>query len=111
MQHMHGGMRSACKAWAVILSGKWKVQSWKERNGRNQGTGCSVVPAPVVANNLMRVDTLTKHSPVNNEKCAAVLSVVIKEFESGFHPFFAIFVTSVDINTFFSNGMYRGAIR
>lgn len=49
----------------------------------------------------MHVDTLTKHSPVNNEKCAAVLSVVIKEFESGFHPFFAIFVTSDDINTFF----------
>ena len=70
-----------------------------------------MVPAPVVANNLMRVDTLTKHSPVNNEKCAAVLSVVIKEFERGFHPFFAIFLTSVDINTFFSNGMYRGAIR
>lgn len=49
----------------------------------------------------MHVDTLAKHSPVNNKKYAVVFSIVIKEFESGFHQFSVIFVASIDINTFF----------
>jgi len=35
----------------------------------------------VIANNLMHFDTLAKHSPVNSEKYADLLSVLIKEFK------------------------------
>jgi len=38
----------------------------------------------VIANNCMHFDTLAKHSPVNCEKYAAVLAVLIKELENKF---------------------------
>ena len=40
--------------------------------------------AQAVANNFMHFDVLAKHSPVNSEKYAALLSVLIKEFENRF---------------------------
>ena len=53
----------------------------------------------------MYFDTLPKHTPVSHKKHTALLSILIKEFESRFqdcqknHHFFPIFVTplSVDI--------------
>lgn len=40
--------------------------------------------ALIMANNFMHFDTLTKLSPVNNEKYATMLFVFIKKFEKGF---------------------------
>ena len=54
--------------------------------------------AQAVANNFMHFDVLAKHSPVNSEKYAAVLSVLIKEFENRFqdlqknHHFFFVVI-------------------
>jgi len=50
---------------------------------RAQG-GHSAVPAQVMANNCMHSDRLAKHSLGNSEKYAAVLSVLMKEFEKWF---------------------------
>ena len=62
--------------------------------------------AQVMANNFMHFDVLAKHRPVNSEKCAALLSVLIKRFEHRFQDFqkdkfSCIFATpfSVDVNT------------
>ena len=38
----------------------------------------------VMANNCLYFDTLAKHSAVNSEKYAAVLSSLMQEFEIGF---------------------------
>jgi len=46
--------------------------------------GCSVVLTHVTANMLMDFDSLAEHSPVNSEEYAAVLSILIKVFESKF---------------------------
>ena len=62
--------------------------------------------AQIKANDFMHFGTLTKHSPVNSEKYAALLFNLIQEFENRFQDFqennqyFAIFVTlfSVYIN-------------
>lgn len=35
-----------------------------------------------MANNLTHFDMLTKHNPVNSENCAAVLSLLIQEYEN-----------------------------
>ncbi len=43
-----------------------------------------MLPAQVMANNCVHFDSLAKHSPVNSEKYTAVLSLLIKEFESWF---------------------------
>jgi len=72
----------------------------------------------------MHFDTLHNHSPVNSKKYAAVLSVLIKEFENRFqdcqktHQFSGIFATPFPGSVFqsyiiytFSNGMCRVAIR
>lgn len=40
--------------------------------------------AQVMADNFMHFDTLSKHSPLNSEKYAAVLSALIKKFENTF---------------------------
>jgi len=44
----------------------------------------------VIANNCMHFDILVKHNPVNREKYAAVLSILIKKFEKvpGFYLFY-----------------------
>lgn len=49
-----------------------------------------------MANNCMHYDTWAKHSSVSSEKYAAVLPVLIKEFETA-SPF------SVKINTLSAN--------
>ena len=62
--------------------------------------------AQIKANDFMHFGTLTKHSPVNSEKYAALLFNLIQEFENRFQDFqennqyFAIFATpfSVDIS-------------
>lgn len=41
----------------------------------------------VIANNCMHFDILVKHNPVNREKYAAVLSILIKKFEKKFQDF------------------------
>lgn len=46
--------------------------------------GLSAVLTQVIANNNVQFDTLIRHSPVKSDKYAAVLSVVIKEFENKF---------------------------
>jgi len=40
--------------------------------------------AQVMANRFMHLDTLAKHSPVNSEKYAAMLSILIHELENRF---------------------------
>ena len=40
-----------------------------------------------MANNFMPFHTIAKHSPANSEKYAAVLCILIKEFENGFQDF------------------------
>ena len=60
--------------------------------------------AQIKANDFMHFDTLTKHSPVNSEKYAALLFNLIQEFENRFQDFwennqyFAIFETQFSIN-------------
>lgn len=44
--------------------------------------GHTAVPAQVMANTFMQLDTLAKHSPVNSEKYTAVLTILLKGFES-----------------------------
>jgi len=44
--------------------------------------GCNVVPAQVMASKFMDCDIVTECSPVSNEKYAALLSVLMKEFEN-----------------------------
>jgi len=46
--------------------------------------GFSAVPTQVMANNCTHFDTLVKHCSVSREKYAAMLSVLIKEFENRF---------------------------
>ena len=41
----------------------------------------------VMANSCVHCDTLYKHGPVNSEKYAALLSILIKEFENGIQDF------------------------
>lgn len=38
----------------------------------------------VIANNITYFDTFAKYSPVNSEKYAVMLAIVIKEFETRF---------------------------
>lgn len=60
----------------------------------------------IMTNKFMDFDKLTKHSPVNSENYAVLLSVLIKEFRLGFkiakkkknHQFFVLFATSFSIN-------------
>ena len=70
----------------------------------------------------MHFDTLAKHSPVNSKKCAAVLFLLIKEFENRFQDCWkkilifwsicnSIFSQHKYITCEFSDGMYRAAIR
>jgi len=49
--------------------------------GGSQGWSSALL-SEVMANNFRHFDTLAKHSPVNSEKYAAVLSILIKEFET-----------------------------
>lgn len=51
-----------------ILVCNWYSLGW------NQGMGCSAMPTEVIAHNSMHFDTLIKHSTVNSEKYAVVLS-------------------------------------
>ena len=67
--------------------------------------------AQIKANDFMHFNTLTKHSPVNSKKYAALLFNLIQEFENRFQDFwennqyFAIFETqfSININTLPAN--------
>ena len=54
---------------------------WAEIRARE---GLSAVPHEIMANNFVHFDTLAEDSPVNREKYAVVLSVLIKEFENRF---------------------------
>ena len=66
----------------------------------------------------MHFDALAKHSPVNSKTYAAVLHVLIKEFEKRFQDcwkkssIFGVFVTpfSVDINTLPANFQMEGRV-
>ena len=58
-----------CAMFQTVTEFKMKLNLWQ---------------AQAVANNFMHFDVLAKHSPVNSEKYAAVLSVLIKEFENRF---------------------------
>ena len=49
--------------------------------------GYNAVLAQVMANRFMHLDTLAKHSPVNSEKYAAMLSILIHELENRFQDF------------------------
>ena len=68
---------------------------------------CSAVLTQVMTNKFMDFYALAKHSPVKSKKQAAVLSVLIKEFENRSqdfqysHEFWGLFATpfSVDMNT------------
>ena len=52
---------------------------WNETRSRE---GCSAVLTQVMTNKFMDFYALAKHSPVKSKKQAAVLSVLIKEFEN-----------------------------
>lgn len=53
--------------------------------GCNRDTGrVQGVMAPIMANDFVHVGTLARHSPMNSETYAAVLGVLIKEFENRF---------------------------
>ena len=61
--------------------------------------------AQVMENSCMHFDTLAKHYPVNSEKYAAVLSILIKKFENRFQYlkkisffFFNIFAAPFSVN-------------
>jgi len=65
----------------------------------------------VMENYFMHFDKRAKHTPVNSKKYAAMLYVLIKEFENSFQDcqrnnlLFCIFATpfSVNINTLHAN--------
>ena len=44
--------------------------------------GHSAVLTQLMENDFMHFDTLAKHSPVNREKYAATLSVLVKKFDN-----------------------------
>lgn len=54
---------------------------WTEIRARGRHI---TVPTQVMANNIMCFDTLVKQSPVNSEKYAALLCILIEEFENRF---------------------------
>jgi len=61
--------------------------------GWDQGLERSAVLAQGMAGKLMGSETVAKHSFVNREKCAAVLSVVIKDFENRFQDCKKIYIS------------------
>lgn len=52
---------------------------WTENRAR---VLCSAILIQVVANNCMHFDALPKNSPVSSEKDAALLSILLLEFEN-----------------------------
>ena len=63
------------KNWCAMNPIWAEIQAWG---------GNSAVPTQVMANMFVDFDALAKHSPVNGEKYAAVLSIVIKKSENRF---------------------------
>jgi len=61
--------------------------------------GHCTVPAQMMANNVTHFDRLAKHSPVNGEEYAAMLSVLIKKFKRSHIPLFflALFLFLVSL--------------
>ena len=66
---LQGENQLICAMFQTILVLELKLKLWQ---------------AQVMANNCMPFDTLAEHSPVNSEKHAAMLSILIKEFENRF---------------------------
>jgi len=94
---MHPSLRKTTTRWYVIGTVWAETRVWGEY---------SAASTQVMANNVMSFDTLDRHSPVNSEKYAAVLSILIKQFKHSFQDCrkehqFCIFATlfSVGINT------------
>ncbi len=107
--YLQGENQLICAMFQTVTEFKMKLNLWQ---------------AQAVANNFMHFDVLAKHSPVNSEKYAAVLSILIKEFENRFqdlqkkHQFFccccicnSVFSTNKYIACTFSQGMCRVAIK
>ena len=64
---LQGVNQLTCAKFQTIRALKMRLKLWQ---------------AQVAANNCMHFDMLAKHSPVIREKCAAVLSVLIEEFQN-----------------------------
>ena len=114
--HQHGGR------WCAPITQQWlSIDALLPYLGRNQEKERnSAVLTQVMANKFIYFDTLARHAPVNSKKYAAVLSVLIKEFENRFQDCkkkSSISVCNIIFNWYkyitckFSNGMYRVAIR
>ena len=78
--HQHGGR------WCAPITQQWlSIDALLPYLGRNQEKERnSAVLTQVMANKFIYFDTLARHAPVNSKKYAAVLSVLIKEFENRF---------------------------
>ena len=105
--HLHGQNGLTCATFQTIAVIETKLKLWQ---------------AQVMTNNLMHFDTLAKHSPVNTEKYAAVLSILMNKFENRFQcfknkSFFFLYICDSIFSWHkyttckFSHGMYRVAIR
>lgn len=64
----------------------------------------------MMANNYVHFDTLAKHSALNGKEHTAMLSVLVKEFQTLFPVDLYIYI-DIYITCRFSNGTYRVAIR
>lgn len=63
----------------------------------------------MMANNYVHFDTLAKHSALNGKEHTAMLSVLVKEFQTLFPVDLYIYI-DIYITCRFSNGTYRVAI-
>jgi len=93
----------------------WHCLGWKQGMGPGHAAGL----AQVMANNYMQFGKWVKHSTVNREKYAALLSILMKEQvprlqkKSSFLKYICnlIFSWHKYITCEFTNGMYRVSIR
>ena len=89
----HTHHSAATTHWCPINIVQAETRAWGE---------CIAVLTQVLASKFVQLETLAKHSPVNSEKYAAMLSILIKEFENRFqdcqknHEF--MFVTPFSVN-------------
>lgn len=78
----HHAVALTCR---VTQPGSQAVMCYEPYLSWNQGTGRALwLLIQVMANNFRHFLILPEHNPVNSKKCAAVLSILMKEFENWF---------------------------
>ena len=105
--HLQGKNQFICAMFQTITAFEMKLKLWK---------------VEVMRNNVICFDALAKHRPVNSRKDAALLFILVKEFENRFQDFqkispIVLYIRSSifsqhEYNTCkFSNRIYKAAIK